>query len=144
MLRFKNFTITDTGNSIFRIVVFEGAELDIEDAMLMKAGALQLANGNRYAILVDGSKAFTVSPEVRKLIASFEYSPERLAGAFVTTSLANRLIGNFFIKFNKPASPTKLFSDEASAIEWLNEQIESSRYKSDNFNAVLDESDYIK
>ncbi|MGZ4078580.1 MAG: DUF7793 family protein, partial [Bacteroidia bacterium] len=58
----------------------------------------------------------------RKLIASKEYTDKRFAIAFVTTSLANKIVGNFFIKFNKPASATKLFSDEETALEWIIEQ----------------------
>ncbi|MBL4593591.1 MAG: hypothetical protein JKX68_07230, partial [Flavobacteriales bacterium] len=35
------------------------------------------------------------------------------------TSLPATIIGNFFIKFNKPAVPTKLFKSEEKALAWL-------------------------
>lgn len=37
----------------------------------------------------------------------------------VTNSLANKLLGNFFIKFHKPKTPARIFSDEKTALEWL-------------------------
>ncbi len=125
MIEFKNFTITDIGGSIFKIIVFEGADIEEADILQLKLCALELANGKKYAILLDGTHTFSISPTARALVASKEFSKDRIAGAFVITSLANKLLGNFFIKFNKPASPTKLFSDEASAMEWLKEQFEN-------------------
>ena len=47
---------------------------------------------------------------------SFQFS---LADAFVTHSLSLKIIGNMFLKYNKPLRPTKLFKNETEAIEWL-------------------------
>ncbi|MGZ4037452.1 MAG: DUF7793 family protein [Bacteroidia bacterium] len=32
-------------------------------------------------------------------------------------------MGNFIIKFHRPASPTRLFSDYDAALNWLKEQV---------------------
>ncbi|MGZ3885614.1 MAG: DUF7793 family protein [Bacteroidia bacterium] len=42
-----------------------------------------------------------------------------MADALITDSLAMRLIANSYIKFNRPEVPTRMFSDEKKAIEWL-------------------------
>jgi len=34
-------------------------------------------------------------------------------------SLASSIIGNFYIKFNNPSIPTKLFKTEDEALDWL-------------------------
>jgi hypothetical protein len=34
----------------------------------------------------------------------------------------SRIIGNFFLRVTRPAYPTRLFTDEASARRWLREQ----------------------
>jgi hypothetical protein len=39
-------------------------------------------------------------------------------------------MGHLFIEFHKPATPTKIFDDEASAFEWLKEQ-EKKQYRKD-------------
>lgn len=41
--------------------------------------------------------------------------------AFVTSSTISRVIANFFLGLNKPACPTRLFTDEAKALAWLAE-----------------------
>ena len=39
--------------------------------------------------------------------------------AFVTGSPISRVIANFFLGFNKPDFPTRLFSSEEAAVTWL-------------------------
>jgi len=43
----------------------------------------------------------------------------RQAEAFVVNSLPTRLIANFYMKFNKPPNPTKIFNTVEKAEEWL-------------------------
>ncbi len=41
------------------------------------------------------------------------------ATAVVVDTLAYKLIANFYLKFNKPKRPYKVFSKEEEAIKWL-------------------------
>jgi len=41
------------------------------------------------------------------------------AEAYVFTSLGYKIIGNFYLKFNRPPIPTRLFKNKEDAIEWL-------------------------
>jgi hypothetical protein len=125
----NKFEIVLLGNYIFRMKIFSGASLEVSDAEAMHEYFGKISNGNKYCILVDALSDFTSTPEVRAKIATAEYASRRIATAFVTKSMANRLVGNFFIQFNKPATPTKLFSDEESALVWLNEHIAISQSK---------------
>ena len=43
----------------------------------------------------------------------------RLAEAFVVNGLGTRLIVNFYMKFNKPPNPTRLFTSIEEAEQWL-------------------------
>lgn len=117
------YEITILDDCIFKLKPFEGAEIDVDDVKEMRKVYLEFSKGKPFAILLDASQDFTPTDEARKLLASKEYTEKRVAAGFVTTTLANKIIGNFFIKFNKPASPTKLFNDEAAAFTWLKEQL---------------------
>lgn len=119
----NKFEITILADRIFKLKPFEGVELDIDDVKEMRRVYLEFSKGKPFAVLLDASENFIPNEEARALLASKEYTDKRVAAAFVTTTLANRIIGNFFINFNKPASPTKLFNDEASAFKWLKEQM---------------------
>ena len=119
MFKNEKFEIKMIEDGIFRLIFIENAEIELEDAKEMGTIIRQIANGQKFAVLVDGTNVFSVSPEAKVLIASKEYTKDRIAAAFIINSLGNRIAGNFFIKFNKPATPTQLFNDEKSALEWL-------------------------
>ena len=123
MLLHNKFKVESLGNSIFRVTAFEGIELELDDAKEMREMLVKLSAGKNYCVLLDARAPFHVSSEARKLIAGKEYSFERIAAAFVITSFANMLIGNFFIKVNKPYTPTKIFSTEENALMWLQSEV---------------------
>ncbi|NQX98298.1 MAG: STAS/SEC14 domain-containing protein, partial [Flavobacteriales bacterium] len=60
------------------------------------------------------------SKESREYGAKKEVSGLSSAMAILAgKSLAAILVGNFFIRFNKPVTPTKIFKREEKALEWL-------------------------
>jgi len=57
--------------------------------------------------------------ETRNYNASEECNKYTIADAYVVGSSALKLIGNFYIKVNRPVRPTKIFSNETEALDWL-------------------------
>lgn len=57
--------------------------------------------------------------ESRKYHGSEEVTKHCSAIAFLSDSLAQRIMANFFMTVIRPKVPTKAFSSEQSAIEWL-------------------------
>lgn len=101
---------------IIRVCLAEGIEIELEDAKAMISAAVDLAKGDDYVTVFDARKHGTISKEARE---EFAVSPKRIGAAVLVDSLSNRLMGNFFIQFHKPLFPTRVFSDEASALVWL-------------------------
>lgn len=63
---------------------------------------------------------FAIPPvETREFWAIKESAPYASADAYLTTSLGHKIIGNVYLKFNKPGRPTKIFHKMEDAIEWL-------------------------
>lgn len=120
------YTISLLEPHIVKINIHEDAEIDLKDAMVMREQALTLVGGKKFTILFDANHRGNITPEARTQFACKEYTDVRVGAAIVTNSIANKIIGNFFIKFNKPASPTRIFSDELTAIEWLRDRIKQS------------------
>ena len=116
----KKFSLQQLEPKILKLVVVDGIELELQDAKEMIAEALELSNGEEYAILFDANKSGTISFEARE---EFAKSKKRKAVAIVTKSLANKLVGNFFINFHRPRSSSRIFSEEKSALEWLRLQM---------------------
>jgi hypothetical protein len=126
MISHNKYTISLVEPHIVRIHIHEDAEIELNDAKLMRENALSLVNGEKFTILFDANHRGTITPEARAQFACKEYTDVRVGAAILTNSLANKIIGNFFIKFNKPASPTRIFSNEPSAIEWLRDRVKQS------------------
>jgi hypothetical protein len=76
--------------------------------------------GQRRPLLIDISRAKPLDPEVRHF-----YTGERLVEAFLALGLLveasplGRMMGNIYFSVAKPGIPTRLFTDEPSAIQWL-------------------------
>lgn len=110
----------DPKSRIVRMKILDGAEIEVENAAENREAVFQLTSGEKHLLVVDArSVNVYVSKEARAYSAAFEAGGPCIAKAFVVNSTANRLIGNFYINFNKPKVATKLFSGEEKAVEWL-------------------------
>lgn len=96
-----------------------GAVVELEDARENVAVTARLTEGRRRPILVDLRECRSQSPEARAYLAGPEATQVSLAVALLIASPISRAIGNFYLGFNRPAVPTRLFSDEPAAIAWL-------------------------
>ncbi len=71
-----------------------------------------------YIMHVPG-KHTNADDDTRRFLSSEEGLKHRVAIAFVLKSLAQQIVANFYLKINKPAIPTKFFSEQTAAEEWL-------------------------
>jgi hypothetical protein len=107
--------------------IAEGAEINLENSKANFVAAQSLTLGRRYTALSDGIANATITKEAMEFGGSFEANEFLIAHAIVVTSLANRLIGNFIIKFHKPKAPTKLFRNYEDALLWLREMLQREK-----------------
>ncbi len=94
-------------------------EITLEDARYDFARAAEMVNYHKTPVLADSRNYTQFSKEVRDFYAGKEIADRIAAMAIMVSSLSTRLIGNFFIKIHKPYFPSRLFTSEAEAIEWL-------------------------
>ena len=90
---------------------------DAAEAEKQIDAAHQLTKGTRKLVLVDSTQS-TVTPtiEAKKILADVDL---KVKEAIIVKSLGNRIIGNIFMKMVNRRYPTKMFTDEATALEWL-------------------------
>jgi len=101
----------------------EGADFTLAATKEQYAAQDELTGNNNYAVLVDATHHVGMSKESREFMAAYN-NPRRKATALLTKyNLATLILANFYMKFNKPVTPTKLFNDESSAISWLNQML---------------------
>lgn len=106
-------------DNIIRKVFHERAEETLKDALESMEAMKQMAKGRRLPMLIDLSNAHTISPEARTYYTGNDAFSVASAAAAVTKSLISRVIGNFFMGFNKPEYPRKVFNSESEAVNWL-------------------------
>jgi len=81
----------------------------------------KLQNGKKMLVLIDTRNVWQVTNEARAYATTKEVEDLSIAMALLPgLNITTILIASFFIKFNKPSIPTKLFKSEDKAIEWLN------------------------
>ncbi len=63
---------------------------------------------------------FAIPPsETRVFWAKKESCSYALVDAYVAGNFGHKIIGNFYLKFNKPGRPTKIFKTLEEAVKWL-------------------------
>lgn len=97
----------------------EGVDLEVDDLLNVKKANLELANGRPYTVLLSFGYLTNTTSELREMAASKEFVMDTLAIGLLTHSTGQRLMGNFYLNFNKPRITTKLFTNEEKAKEWL-------------------------
>ncbi len=109
-------------DGILHVHLFEDSEITIDESKLMFKASMEVTEGKKFVTLVDARAKVIVSKESREWGSTPEAQKNMIAQAIIVDSLANRIVGNFIIKFHKPTAKTRLFSDEESALAWLRAQ----------------------
>jgi hypothetical protein len=106
-------------NTYLRVNVLGNVEISVEDVKAIAQSCKEAGGGKAYPLLIKVDKYTLPSAEARKFIAQADSNPYAKAEAYVISDLPQRIVGNFFLKFDKPARPTKIFTNEEEAMEWL-------------------------
>lgn len=110
-------------DGILHVEWLPGVDETLEDAQATAAACVQLGGGQRRPALADIRHMKSETRESRDFWASKERSEHFTAAALLISSGVSRVLGNFFLGVAKPGYPTKLFTSEALAIEWLRDYI---------------------
>lgn len=76
--------------------------------------------GQKFLNLYEFEENAEVDDNVRKWASDPSGNNFTIADAFVIQSMAQKMIGNFYLTFHKPVKPTKLFNNVEDALKWLN------------------------
>lgn len=115
------FKLTLREDGVLIMTTADNAYFTIKEAKEYVVAMNQITNGiPRLVLKIPGNHA-SIDTETRKFMATHEALHFSIAEAVIVRSLAQRLIGNFYLKFDKPLVPVKLFDQIDSAEKWLKE-----------------------
>lgn len=97
----------------------EDLSIELEDAQEIQRISVDLCITDKTPILLVASRGFQPTKETREWAARKENFSHMSAYGFVINSLAQKILGNFFIQFHKPPVPVKLFTCVDEAYNWL-------------------------
>jgi hypothetical protein len=117
--QYRNLTIWLADSGIVWVRTRLEADLTIEDAREIIAHLASEYGKVPRPVLVDISQMRSITREARSYFGGPETAAIETATALVVKSHLSRAIGNFFIGINRSVLPTRLFSNEADAAQWL-------------------------
>lgn len=115
------FWLGDDG--IVRAIVPRGAEDTLEKAKSSLEEIKKVCKGKRRPILVDIRYLKSATFEARNYWSGEETAKVVTAAALWIESPVSKVVGNFYLGLNKSIAPTKLFTEENAALQWLDKFI---------------------
>ncbi len=114
----------DEITSIIHLKIMDDAHLDLEKVKEYYNVIKTLTRGEKHSVLFDASNYFTSDEEALKYAALPETTKGRVAVAYHSLNLANRLTIHFFRLLHKPRFAIQLFRTKEEAMNWLNQECE--------------------
>ncbi|MBL7902705.1 MAG: hypothetical protein JNK73_11975 [Bacteroidia bacterium] len=121
-IQLQKIRIQQIEEGIVENYFLSGESIEVEDFRELKQANIELMGQKPYTVLVTAEELTSFTREAREYVASKEYVGITIAKALLISGLGQRIIGNFYMKVNKPNIKTKLFSDRDKAIEWLRKE----------------------
>ncbi len=106
-------------DGILQIEMQPNRTLQLKDAKEMVNAFAEIGGGKKFPLLFIAGDFSLASSDARKFASGSEANQYTLASAFVVINIAQKLMGNAYITFNKPITPTKIMTEEKTAIDWL-------------------------
>ncbi|MEO6304528.1 MAG: hypothetical protein ABIP51_15315 [Bacteroidia bacterium] len=106
-------------SKVIRIEIFGNIIIGKNEAKAMNDSIGILSEGKESLILLVADEVTQFDREANEFSASAEGLKYTIADAFVVKGLAQKILANFYLKFNKPAKPSRIFNSEKAALEWL-------------------------
>lgn len=104
---------------LVRIEIFSGTIIGLKESKSMNDAIGVLSEGKECLVLIVADEFAQFDRDSSDFSSSDEGQRYTIADALVVKSLSQKILANFYLKFNKPAKPTRIFTNEAEAIVWL-------------------------
>ncbi len=122
----EHYLIKIHDNDFTEYMIKDGVMYNESVARHTKNALEKYKKSAKFYVLAEGQNFFRVTKGARKLGADKEFSNHLAAVAFYSTNVSLSLLGELYIKINKPAVTTKLFTNRENAEEWLRSLISAN------------------
>ncbi|HTF02953.1 MAG TPA: hypothetical protein VK826_02975 [Bacteroidia bacterium] len=106
-------------DGIVHVYYKAGTEITVTLQIKMLAIFKEMTGGKKSPFIYQAAEYCTVNREARENALAIENSSPTKATVVYVTTLAHRIIAEFYYKVNKPQQPYKVVSDFQAGIKWL-------------------------
>ncbi len=106
-------------SKLVRIELFSDHVIALSESQKITDAICTLSNGDQCLVLMVADEFAQFDRSAIDFSSSEEGLRYTLADAIVVKSLSHKILANFYLKFNKPAKPTKIFTNEVDAVKRL-------------------------
>ncbi len=118
---FPNFEVYCRDNLFYEVRVFNN-EFGVDDLKLL-VEAEKTLSGKCLPVLVYCYKFASTNIELLNTISKNSNNPYSIADAFIISSMAQKLLANFYLRVSNPERPSQFFNNEDDAKKWLEKYI---------------------
>jgi hypothetical protein len=116
------FSLSIIDGAYYDLKIIDNVEITIDDIKEIVAAQKKMG-ARRMPTLVSGTKYAITNAETLKYISENKNFPYSSGGAFIISSVSQRLMANFYLRLNKPQRPTRFFNNVSDAIKWAKELV---------------------
>jgi len=106
-------------DGIVRVIHNVDAVVTLEDAQEVMSTVMKLRSGVSRPLLVDSSSIKVLARDARQYLAGEDAAKVATAAAIIVGTPVSRVLGSFYLGLSHPKTPSKLFTSEKDALEWL-------------------------
>ena len=106
-------------NDIIYVLFKDNCALDIDLQMSLLDHYNDIAGNKLMPFIFMAAENVSITKEARDNATKIEDISMIGSSAVIVTTLPYKLIANFYLRFNKPKRPFKVFSNEEDAVKWL-------------------------
>ena len=115
----RTAVVTRNGDDVITVRIRAGARQSLADAEDNLSAALAQCSGGRCPLLVDIREAVPLDVEVRRYYSGPVLGGFKAMALLIHASPLGRMIGNIYLRVANTGIPTRLFTEERAALEWL-------------------------
>lgn len=119
----SEFNIKLKSDGIAYVLFKENCVLDVDLQLRMLKFYNEITNSKLTPFIFEAEDGLNVTKEARDNAIKMEEESPCSAMAVIVSNIAYAMIANFYMKFNKPKRPYKVFNKREEGIEWLKQYL---------------------
>lgn len=115
----QEFNLKLKSDGIVYVLFKENTVLDIPLQNKMLKSYIAVTDNKLTPFLFEAEDGLIVTKEARDNAIVIEESSPCMAMAVIVSNIAYAMIANFYMKFNRPKRPYKVFNKREDGVKWL-------------------------